>query len=411
MMLPHEIFRRFWLLTIAIGLLACQDDIDEDVLLAERGKLIRYEWVNTIAASSINELYIERLDYEGDISGLPAYNIDLYKIVYQSIHEDALVELSGLIVVPDRAGEIAHLQYHHGTMFPYPFPEGEGSLDAPSLYDGAPVTEYDAHAEARIFGNYLGSYGYLVSLPDYAGYGASAHLEHPYSVNTELAKQSVDMIIATQQFCEQLNITLNDHLFMAGWSEGAAASVATQHLMQESYPNLSITANAPLAGFYNLSYYADLMLTFLPGLDLDFGSDLDVLIWTLYTMNKFGLEPLDNDQLFKYSVNRDLDVLTERPSSKPSQLLKFLSNDEKEQFMKSFRYNSLAHGWAPQAPVFVHHGTADDIVYYNNNAALAVDNWNRNGGNAQLYSYANHNHYSLVMLYLLNMIADFDALQ
>ena len=367
--------------------------------------------VNNISASSINDLYEEGLEYEGDISMLPEYDIDLYRIVYQSVYENELVELSGLIVVPDRVGEIAHLQYHHGTMFPYPFPEGEGSLDAPSLYDGLPTEAYDEHAETRIFSNYLGSYGYLVSLPDYAGYGVSTHLEHPYSVNTELAMQSVDMIIATTQFCDQLNIALNDQLFLAGWSEGAGACVATQQLLQESYPNLSVTANAPLAGFYNLSYYADLMLTFLPGIDLDFGGDLDVLIWTIYTMNKFGIEPLHNNQLFKYPVSKDLDVLIDRPSNKPSQLLKFLSNEEKEQLMNSFRYNSSAHGWAPQAPIFVHHGTADDIVYYNNNAALAVDNWTRNGGNAQLYTYTNHDHYSLVMLYLLNMIADFDALQ
>jgi len=180
--------------------------------LDERGILVSHEFIKTIPNENINALFPEKNQYKGDISKLPKYDIDLFRITYSSIHAGKIVQLSGLIVVPKKEGALSHLQYHHGTLLPYPYGHGEGNLDAPSLYDGnAPKTE-DAHYEARLFGNYLGSYGYLVSFPDYSGYAISQHLEHPYSVNTMLAEQSADMILATRAFCKAQNIALNQKL-------------------------------------------------------------------------------------------------------------------------------------------------------------------------------------------------------
>lgn len=406
----------FILITSVLLLNSCQDKIeavvDEHNHLEGRGELLQYEFINTILADDIHGLYAEGAEYEGDISILPHYDINLYRIVYQSIQNDELVTLSGLIVVPIRDEALSHMQYHHGTMYPYPFPFGEGKLDAPSLYDAQPTTEYDRFAEVRIFGNYLGSYGYLVSMPDYAGYSVSENLEHPYSVNSLLAEQSVDMILATRAFCEKENIELDDNLFLSGWSEGAAACVATQKLIEEKYQNrIKVTGNAPLAGFYNIAYYADLMLSFIPILNQNWGEDLDVLIWTFYAINKFGPEPIPNERLFKYSVTNQLDVLINRPSSNPSQVLNLLNGKDKSKLLKSFRTNSLAHGWTPKAPIFVHQGVDDDIVFYDQNTEIMVNNLNRLGGNVTLYAYEGHNHYSLVMLYLLKMVEDFENLR
>ncbi len=403
-------------LIVALILLSCdKEEIDTKIEFNqqdERGKLISYQFINTIPASNINDLYPERLEYEGDVSHLPNYDINLYRILYASLQEDKLVELSGLIVVPITDEPISHMQYHHGTMFPYPFPEGEGSLDAPSLYTGLPTSAYDAQAESRIFGNYLGSYGYLVSMPDYAGYAKSSDLEHPYSVNTLLAEQSVDMILATKEFCAKENIRLDRKLFLSGWSEGAAAAVAVQKLIEVEYlDEIEVTANAPLAGFYNTSYYANLMLNYFPLINEDLGADIDVLIWTLYAMNRFSDDPILNSDLFKFEVNDQLDVLQNRPTSRPSNIVRILTEENRNSMMKSFRKNALAHNWSPKAPIFVHQGTEDDIVFYYTNTEVMVNNLNRNGGDVTLYAYEGHDHYSLVMLYLLKMIEDFEHLR
>ena len=234
-----------------------------------RGKLIDYELVNKISSKEINRLFQENDEIQGDLSTLPTFDIDLYRIRYPSVFLDEIVILSGLIIVPNKDGPIRHLQYHHGTLLPYPYVNGEGSLDAPSLYSGGYPQTKNAHYETRLFGNYLGSAGFLVSMPDYIGYGVSSGYEHPYSVNDRLAEQSVDMLIATQSFAEKLKLEVTDELYLSGWSEGAAASLATQKLIEngatdtdDSSYEISISANFALAGFYNTELYSKLCLLY-----------------------------------------------------------------------------------------------------------------------------------------------------
>ncbi len=393
---------------LLIAIVSC-NNVDE--IFEKRGKLVSYEYVNSINAANINDFFDEKNELEGNIDGIPKYDIDIYRIIYTSVFKGEIIELSGLIVLPKKDGALSHLQYHHGTLFPYEYPEGEGSSDAPSLYDATLPFDYWAQSESRIFGNYLGSYGYLVSLPDYVGYAHSNLQEHPYSVNNMLAEQSVDMILATKTFCSEFNINLNDNLFLSGWSEGASVSLATQKLIEAEYENeLKVTGNAPLAGFYNMTYYARLAIELMAFLELDLGEDLNVLMWALYSINAFSDSPIPADNIYKYPVNNQLDVLSERPSSIPAELFRNPTSQVKHDLINKFSQQSLAHGWSPKAPVFLHHGTRDDVVYYDNNALITKNNLNRNGGDVILYTYNNHNHYSLVLLYLLKMIEDFDEL-
>ncbi|MCP4457727.1 MAG: hypothetical protein GY816_06825 [Cytophagales bacterium] len=380
-------------------------------LINKRGKLISADFINTIKATDIISFFPEAEELEGDLSNLPNHDIDLYRVIYTSIFQNELIELSGLIVVPKSDEPMSHIQYHHGTMLPYPYPKGEGSLDAPSLYNGEKVKEKDSQYETRLFGNYLASYGYLVSLPDYVGYGNTSDYEHCYSVNNRLAEQSVDLILATREFCNEKKIRLNEKLFLSGWSEGGAASVATQKLIESEYAqSITVTANAPLAGFYNVSHYAKKFLTLLPFIWLDFEEDLDVLIWTLYAINEYADgPPVPKEKFFKYEVNDQMDVLIDRPSSRPSKILKFTAGETRKKLVEKFDQNSLVDNWKPIAPIYVHHGTDDNIVYYKKNTEVMVNNLNSNGGKVYLKKYEGHNHYSLALLYLSNMIADFET--
>ncbi len=377
-----------------------------------RGQLIDSEFVKRISSEEINRLFPESNEIPGDISDLPTFDIDLYKIRYTSVFLNEIVTLSGLVIVPDNEGSLSHLQYHHGTMMPFPYKNGEGSLDVPSLYSGGYPQIESAHYETRLFGNYLGSSGFLVSMPDYIGYGVSENYEHPYSVNDRLAEQSVDMIVATKSFANKYNIELDEDLYLSGWSEGAAASLATQKLIEERYTNLemkedslSVTANFALAGFYNTVLYSKLFVSLFPLDSSDWGGDLDVLIWTLYAINTYSDDqPVDTTELFKISVENQLDVLKNRPTSTPSDIFRYgLPN--KGELISKFAKNDLSDGWAPKAPIYIHHGTEDDIVYYPFNAEITVENLQDQGGNVSLVRYDNHDHYSPAKLFLLDMLS------
>ncbi|NLR94634.1 alpha/beta hydrolase family protein [Flammeovirga agarivorans] len=406
----NKVLLVFFFLFVGLNSSVLSQEVQSKSNKINRGDLISYKWINELKANEINEHFPELEEREGDITHLPKYDIDLYKIVYNSTFKGKIIELSGLVIIPKLRGALRHLQFHHGTIFPYPKGKGGGSLDAPSLYDGKMVTEYKAQYGARLFGNYLGSYGYVVSMPDYIGYGVTSGYEHTYSVNNRLAEQSVDMILATRQLCLELNVELNDQLFLSGWSEGGAAAVATQKLIEKDYiDDIKVTANAPLAGFYNISYYSKKFIKLLPYVRKDWGGSLNVIIWTLYSMNQYADDsPIPNDKIFKYTVNDQYDVLNKRPSNRPSKNFRFVRGKNRKSLFKKFEENSLHDGWTPKAPIYFHHGTKDRIVYYPDNVEVAVNTLRENGGETYLKKYEGYDHYSLVFLYLLSMVEDFD---
>ncbi len=380
--------------------------------LSERGQLLSAEFVASIKKDKINAYFPERKEMKGNIDNVPKYDIDLYKITYGSIYQGQLVELSGLVVVPKKDGKITQLQYHHGTLYPYPAKDGWGSLDAPSLYQGDSPKTHKASYETRLNGNYLGSYGYLVSLPDYVGYGISKNVQHPYGINPELAKQSVDMILATKAFAKQKNLPLNDGLFLTGWSEGGAVSVATQKLIESQYKdNIHVLADAPMSGMLNSADNFKQLLANAPQIEADLGEGMDFLAWTYYAYNQFSQKPIDFNKMFTFPVKNDLDILQKRPSDKPSKVFKILDKTSLDYLAKQADLNNLSSGWSPVAPLFIHHGTADTTVPFQNNAEVALKNYQDNGGNATLIKYEGHTHESLGLLYLNHMLAEFGKIQ
>ncbi len=351
----------------------------------QRGKLISSKLVASISKNKINEYFPERKNLKGNIDDLPKYDIDLYKITYNSIYQDKIVELSGLIVVPKKKGIYTHVQYHHGTLLPYWAKDGWGNMDAPSLYKGAAPKTHKEQYETRLYGNYLGSYGYFVSLPDYAGYGVSTNLEHPYSINTILAKQSVDMILASREFAKNKGLLLEENIALTGWSEGGAVSVATQKLIEEKYQDkIKLLANASISAFLNVAQNFSQILLASPKVDIDLGENMDFLAWTYYAYNKFSNKSISFDSIFKIPVKKDLDVLKDRPTNIPSKVFKLLDKTSYNHLLEVAKKNDLAHGFKPVAPLFIHHGNADKTVTYENNPEVALKNYKNKKGNASL---------------------------
>ena len=103
--------------------------------------------IKRIPHNDVNKLFPENNEIGGDVSDLPQFDIDLYRISYTSVFLDEVVALSGLIIVPNKDGPIHHVQYHYGTRRPYPYANGEGSLHAPSLYSGEYPQTHNAHYE------------------------------------------------------------------------------------------------------------------------------------------------------------------------------------------------------------------------------------------------------------------------
>lgn len=165
-----------------------------------RGRLVEYQYIITISAQDVIDYFPEQSDYAEQIDTIAKYAVKIYRYTYHSVYKDQPIILSGLIMVPDADLHLPIYTYLHGTLKPYPMPGGEGNEDIPSLYQGEFPDAYWKQGETRLFGSFTASHGYIAVLPDYAGYGSSAHVSHPYTIHRELANESVDAILAAQEF-------------------------------------------------------------------------------------------------------------------------------------------------------------------------------------------------------------------
>lgn len=162
------------------------------------------------------------------------YDVDIYDVQYVSHwHDGTPILASGLYFVPRGVNKpMPQVVYHHGTRVQ----KGrESHIDGESyLCLGLAVD------------------GYLVLKPDYIGlgYGEKFHLYQQYK---SLGQASVDFLFAARELNDTLGLETNKQLFLTGYSEGGYAALATNKVIQESYPNdFKVTAAAGNSGAYDM---------------------------------------------------------------------------------------------------------------------------------------------------------------
>jgi len=193
-------------------------------------------------AGTLNTAYLNDLILAAGMLGFTALSdVSCYKLTYKTPDASAaLINASGLVCLPaTRRGGRPVLSYQHGTIFQ--------DSEAPS--------SFPTSAESLV-GAVFAAIGYIVVLPDYIGYGDSTALMHPYVHAATLASATVDMNRAARVFFKEpgINAVTNGQLFLAGYSEGGYATLATQRLMEQSLSaEFPIIASEPGAGPYDLS--------------------------------------------------------------------------------------------------------------------------------------------------------------
>jgi len=88
---------------------------------------------------------------------------------------------------------------------------------------------------------------------------------------------------------------------------------------------------------------------------------------------------------------------------------KFNIGKNRKRFIEKFDQNSLVKNWTQIAPIYIHHGTEDDIIYYDKNVEVTIKNWSKNGSEVSLRKYEGQDYYTLALLYQLNIIKDFET--
>ena len=354
-LLTAVIFTTAWLLS------ACQSDDDSPNVSPEaRGDLVSDSRLVTHSSEDINALFASL----GLFTDTPAvYDVAAYRIVYKTVDTKGnLIDASGLLTIPlkARGAKSPLLSYHHGTKF----------LDA-----DVPSNSYGLIAEPVI----AASFGYIVSAPDYIGYGASRGLMHPHGITEPQAIASIDMLRASRQYLVEHDIATNQQLFLGGHSEGGTTTIATLKMMQEKYADeFSVTASTAGGGAYDRSATVAWFLqsTFMPQpATVGFTVKAYNTVYELNRLDEIIQAPYVEIIDTYYDGSKSHEQINEKLPTNPAELFtpKFLAdfNGDGETELKRLIAQNDIYDWAPAVPTRLFRGKDDiNAPYFNSTTAV-----------------------------------------
>jgi hypothetical protein len=348
------------LLLIAVTLLlsSCQDDKIEPTPPEEPKFLVDATLIYTFKASQI-QLLAQLSGLKIDVTEF-SRDVDVYKVTYKTTYKNSTVVASGLVSFP-KSGEAAPvLSYQHGTI--------TRDADAPSNFSAT-------KPESLIAGAFSSS-GFVTVIPDYIGFGSTASTLHPYFVEEATAGSVVDLLEATIELAAKQNFMLNKKLFLAGYSEGGYATMATHKAIEaEGVGDLDLVASFPGAGAYDLQdvqqklfalddYDSPFYLAYITMAyknTYDFNSVLTDFFQEPYATRIPGL--FDNQ---KGSGEINSQLTTHIPDLIQPEMRAGLLTESKYKYLAdAFAANSLTD-WKPTKLMYMYHGTSDSTVPFAN---------------------------------------------
>ncbi len=337
--------------------------------------IISYEKVQSYTVEGLDSLMADVGVPPGIV--VPEYGIDIYKVLYKTpyIHLDSLVQASGAIIVPQVDCPLPLANYQHGTQ--------SKRSSAPSSLNGGQIEV------AMIFA----STGYVVTVPDYLGLGDSDPkvIIHPYIHAFSQAHTSINILRASREIAADQGVTLNDQLFLFGYSQGGFGTAALHKEIEENYSDeFQITASAPMSGPYDLKEaQVDLIASdepyptpgYLPFIFLAYQS----IYGNLYeeSISEVLKAPYDSlvPALF-YSGEYSIGYINGQVPDVPKTMVKdsviddFMTNAD-HPLRLDLNDNHLLD-WAPEAPIKLYYCKGDEQVSYLN-SENAYDSWTANG--------------------------------
>lgn len=356
----------FWLLFAALTSLtfSCSDDevTEKKVLVSSSLYLTRSaSELRTFLGAAGIDLPLEELEYD----------VEIYKVNYLTNYKDEEITASGLVILPKVTSSVGILSFQHGTI---------------AAHNQAPTALALNSGELILYAA-LASPGFITVVPDFIGFGASAELMHPYYVEDLTASAILDNIKAGKELAQQKGISFNQKLFLAGYSQGGYATMATHKAIEENgFPGYNLIASFPAAGGYDIKgvqeYFFGLETYdepfFLPYVAYAYQTAFD---WTQPLSNFFN-EPYATKIPALFDGSKSGSAINAELSTTISvlvnnDLLANIDTDAKyEYIVDAFEENSLVD-FTPTIPIFMYHGSADVTVPYQNSVdsyARYIDN-------------------------------------
>lgn len=325
------------------------------------------------------------------------HDVDIYEVVYTTTYQSEMVEASGLVLLPVSDKALPMVSFQRGTIV--------RQADAPSLAS--------LNSENIISASALASTGFITVLPDLLGFGESDEIFHPYYVEEPTALAVIDLLRAAATLADEKDVTFNERLFLAGYSQGGYATLATHKALEaDPLEDFDLIASFPGSGgydipllqeyFFSLSTYKNPYYLAYVGLAYQsYYAETDLVV-------QFFNEPYASriPGLFD-GVNAAGDInaqLTGDISALVNADILAGEHPLNAFLQAKFTENALTN-WAPTVPVFLYHGDADTTVPYENTEAT-YEALLANGGDPQVITVTTlpGDHTTAVVPYVVEVI-------
>lgn len=332
------------------------------------------------------------------VNALLKYDIKAYKIIYRTKNTDGTeIEASGALIIPIVNGEaIPMISQQHGTI--------RTDAQAPSNYQSSS----EAYSIASIFA----SNGFIITCPDYIGYGVSKNIIHPYEHRESLAQASLDMIRASSEFLANEKINWNKKLMITGYSQGGFATMSLQKKIEEQFPTeFNLAASSCGAGAYNKTQFMKDLYNNTTHAIAEYNQ---LYIWVTQTYNRvYGLNRLMNT-FFKEPYATDVQANGNNATINVSFNLaindtfkKAVNDGTDTKFLDAVKDNDV-FDWAPKTETQLYHGDADQQVFYSN-SVTAEKAMKAKGGKVTLLTTVGGTHGSTLSDYALGTFTFFSG--
>lgn len=284
------------------------------------------------------------------------YGVTVYRLNYNTTFRGEDIVASGLVCVPDTIGEFPTLSYQNGTN---------------TLHSKAPSV--DPSSELFLMLEFISSTGFVITIPDYVGFGASQDVFHPYLDKESTVQAVLDMQRATKELIKNyLRIDVSDDLYIAGYSQGGWATMQVQKAIEENFSTIfDLKASACGAGPYDLNYINEYVL----GLDeYPMPYFLGYIFNSYYNLEEITTpiedifqEPYADKIPLLYDGTKAGEEINGELTTKIPMLFtpNFIENfDTDENFQSvnaSLEKNSIS-AWQTTTPTMLLHGTEDTFV-------------------------------------------------
>ena len=400
--------KKYWLfMMVLFGLLiGCNDNSDDAIIQEQVNVFLQdFEQVGNTRASLINVL-LRVTDFQELADADLNFNFDVihYKVTYKTTYREEEIVASGLVSFPVTDQAMPILSFQNGTNT-----------------DNSQAPTEDLTTSIAI--SALASMGYIFVFPDYIGFGASVDIVSPYHHAEYCARAVIDLLKATKELAIQEGFRFNEDVFLAGYSEGGYATMAThQYFEMEQPEGFNLKASAPASGGYDVKafqeylfdqesydnpfYLAFVALSYKEAYQYD--DPLSDLFQEPYAMN---IPDLFNGTQGGSSINAEL--TTEISELLQPEILSDIDTDARyTDFVFALNVNSLIN-WQPINPMYMFHGTADMTVPYQN----SLDTYEQlvsNGAQTdrlQFIALEGANHTTGVVPYVIEALEIFENLR